>query len=117
MSLDASFKAVKPGKECFDILDIVRGIALLGVLLANMPGHSYLDYFTPAEQSSFLLAGLNEPLRFIALFFLDGKFYSLFSLLFGLGFSLIVSQAGNCHIRVKRLLALVCFGLLHALLL
>jgi uncharacterized protein len=117
MALDSVQPQVMSAKERFDILDIVRGIALLGVLLANMPGHSYLGYFTTTEQSILPLASLNEPLRFLAMFFLDGKFYTLFSLLFGLGFSLIVSKAGSSHIMVKRLLVLVCFGLLHALLL
>ena len=92
MALDSLPQSVTPVKERFDILDIVRGIALLGVLLANMPGHSYLGYFTTVEQSSLPLASLNEPLKFLAMFFLDGKFYSLFSLLFGLG-SLLESSS------------------------
>jgi uncharacterized protein len=117
MALNSSLHSVTSVKERFDILDIVRGIALLGVLLANMQGHSYLGYFTTAEQSILPLASLNEPLKFLAMFFLDGKFYSLFSLLFGLGFSLIVSKAGSSHIMIRRLLVLVCFGFLHALLL
>jgi len=117
MALDSLQHSVTPAKRRFDILDIVRGISLLGVLLANMPGHSYLGYLTSAEQNSLPLASFNEPLKFIAMFLLDGKFYSLFSLLFGLGFSLIVSKAGRSHIMIRRLLVLVCFGFLHALLL
>jgi uncharacterized protein len=101
----------------FDILDIVRGIALLGVLLANMQGHSYFGYLTSAEQATLPLASLNEPLRFLSMFILDGKFYSLFSLLFGIGFSLIVSKVGGGHIIIRRLLVLLCFGFAHALLL
>jgi uncharacterized protein len=104
-------------KKRFDILDILRGIALLGVLLANMPSHSYYIFMTSSEQASLPLASFNEPLNFLAMFLLDGKFYSLFSLLFGIGFSLIVSKLGGGRIIVRRLLVLVCFGCAHALLL
>lgn len=107
---------IKTGKERFDILDIVRGIALFGVLLANMQWHSYYSFLEPAEKALLPLAQLNEPINFFGIMFLDGKFYSIFSLLFGLGFSLIIVKTGGKRIINRRLFILMLFGIAHALL-
>ncbi|VAW06853.1 hypothetical protein MNBD_ALPHA01-2281 [hydrothermal vent metagenome] len=108
---------LKTGKERFEILDIVRGCALLGVLLANMQWHSYYGYLTAAEQALLPFAELNKPLTFLTYFILDGKFYTIFSMLFGLGFSLIISKSGGGRIIFRRLFVLMLFGFAHALLL
>ena len=62
--------------ERADILDVLRGFALLGVLLDNIFGFTAW----PADG----IVALSE------LTFINGKFYSLFSLLFGIGFSIIL---------------------------
>lgn len=90
--LEAVEEAPKPalqpvrGKERYEILDMLRGLALFGILMANMRGFNvpealYFDinrYFNmPFEQ--FTQGVVN------ALF--QGKFISLFSFMFGLGFA------------------------------
>lgn len=79
-------------------------------------GHSYVAFLTKVEQNNLPLASFNEPLQFLDMFLLEGKFYSLFLLLFGLGFSLIMSSARGNKVIVRRLLVLIGFGLLHSLL-
>ena len=38
-------------------------------------------------------AEIDQVVRFLQYLFVDGKFYTIFSLLFGIGFSIIISNA------------------------
>lgn len=101
--------------ERADLLDALRGFALFGVLTANMIGFSgalkpHVDLSIAATMIEF---GLN--------WLVHGKFYSIFSLLFGVGFAL---QLGRLETRdegvaryMRRLAILFAFGLLHIILL
>ena len=77
---------VKP-HERIEFIDILRGFALLGVLLANMIdycGYSgYLDGWSDSLDKTILL---------LLLFLVRGKFYTLFSFLFGWGLSVRFMQ-------------------------
>lgn len=109
-----------PVGERIATLDIVRGFALLGILIMNMPGFSS-SFFAEAD-GSHLWAGrvdqLAEQAR-DALF--SGKFNSMFSLLFGIGFTIQfqrMQQRDPAHaagLYLRRLLALLGFGAIHAL--
>lgn len=104
--------------ERFVILDILRGIALLGIALANFPEFS-LYSFLPAEATqTFPTSEIDTVVRFLQYVFIDGKFYTLFSLLFGIGFSIIISNAmrkgaNGFRIFYRRMLILVLIGFLH----
>ena len=102
-----------------DSLDLLRGIALFGILVVNA-----LQYFQP-------LGLANMPIQFVpndgamwpvwglihALF--DMKFLTIFSFLFGLGFALQWErgQRGDSKsfkkMYLRRLLILILFGVLH----
>lgn len=108
--------------ERYQLLDVLRGFALLGVLLANMPTHS--GYFFLSDQSKAALGTLSTDhvVEWMEHFLIDGKFYSLFSLLFGIGFALQMQRAsvsGNKFLPryFRRLLVMFILGLLHAVLL
>lgn len=63
-------------------------------------------------------AGVDRIVRFLQYVFIDGKFYTLFSLLFGMGFSIIISHAeqkGNGAFRLfyRRMAVLLAIGFLH----
>ncbi len=107
-------------QERIHALDALRGIALLGILMVNMgafKGLSTLSNFPriesltqPADQYAFLA---------IATLFL-GKFYPIFAFLFGLGFALQMKRieargANPTPILLRRMLALLGFGLIHGL--
>ena len=106
---------VRPDQR-IEIIDILRGFALFGVLLANM---------SDALPWSFLFAerwsGLADQvaLRFVE-FLVTGKFLRLFSFLFGLGFALQMGRAESRGTRFaprygRRLVVLLLIGLVHYL--
>ncbi|TDQ40388.1 DUF418 domain-containing protein [Aureibacillus halotolerans] len=100
-------------------LDIIRGVALLGILLANMPLFSYpYPYFELLHVSLW-----NDSWnRFIMLFLnvaVVNKFITIFSFLFGLGFIIFMERLKLRGERpvvryVRRLLFLMLLGVLHS---
>ena len=75
-----------------DILDVLRGFALLGICLANA-GYFSLFIFQKPEQLALLPTAVADRwLKYFHFAFIEGKFYSLFSLLFGIGFAIIFFQ-------------------------
>lgn len=109
-------------KERFVILDALRGFALLGICLANFPEFS-LYTFQPAEVTAAMpSAAIDRVVRFIQYLFIDGKFYTIFSILFGIGFSIIIANAerkgaNGFKIFYRRMSVLALIGLLHLMLL
>ncbi|MFT4197713.1 MAG: DUF418 domain-containing protein [Pseudoxanthomonas sp.] len=107
--------------ERLPVLDVARGFALLGILLMNMEG-----FFGPPVVA---VGGLDPALRGAdrwadaAIYILvQGKFYALFSLLFGMGFAVMGARADAAGRRfdglyLRRSGALLGIGLGHALLL
>lgn len=104
--------------ERYVILDALRGFAILGIALANFPEFS-LYTFLPADDAAQLPAtGGDRGLRYLLYLLVDGKFYTLFSLLFGIGFSIILSNVtrkGGNALRVfyRRMVLLALIGGLH----
>ncbi|MFN3757104.1 MAG: DUF418 domain-containing protein [Flavobacterium sp.] len=74
-----------PQKDRIHFLDALRGIAILGILTANIYFFSGLDFINPAEQYPWAASSWDMPFDFILFTLIDGKFYSIFSLLFGIG--------------------------------
>jgi uncharacterized membrane protein YeiB len=93
-----------------DILDYLRGFALMGIILVNII--PLLSVTTPASRS--LDASY---LRFLYLF-VEGRFYTIFTFLFGVGFYIFITRANakgkNGYVLfLRRILALFIFGLVH----
>lgn len=101
-------------------MDVLRGFALLGILLMNV------EFFFRPLQGIYLgldrsLQGADAVAAWLVMTFVQGKFYTLFSMLFGMGFAIQLERAaargagfGGAYSR--RLLALLAFGLAHGLL-
>lgn len=112
-----TYSPVKPS-ERYIILDALRGFALLGIILANYPEFS-LYTFQPEEVAAAMpTAGIDRVVRYLQYVLVDGKFYTLFSLLFGMGFSIIISHAaqrGNGGFRLfyRRMAVLLLIGFVH----
>lgn len=109
------------GKERVEILDFLRGIAIFGILIVNM---SYFNtpFFT--QMGNYTMWGdiPNKVTQYLIWFFLEGKFYPLFAVLFGIGFYFFIQKASDTLrpflFRYRmRLLYLLLFGILHAVLL
>ena len=100
------------GKQRHIILDALRGLALLGIALANYPEFGLWTFLNAAEQAAMPTAEADRWMRFASYMWVDGKFYTIFSLLFGIGFSVIL-QRHSRGLFVRRMLILVALGLLH----
>ena len=91
------------------ILDALRGFAILGIILANFPEFSLWSF---SDQAGWTLG--DQFVRAFQLFFIDGKFYTLFSILFGIGFSIqLANSDGKLRIFYRRMAVLLIIGLLH----
>ncbi len=105
--------------ERIEILDALRGLALFGILLANILVWSGWAIMTDGQRLE--LAGSDSvewQYRFHHLL-IDGKFYTIFSLLFGAGFALQIARlsrrgADGLRIYRRRVLILLAIGLVHS---
>lgn len=108
-----------PVSDRIDLLDSLRGFALLGILLVNIRAWAGWFNLGPAERNA--LAGGPDGTwwyEFLVAAVLEGKFYTIFSFLFGIGFTLQLSRLQSRGLRGvaiyrRRLLILLGFGLLH----
>jgi uncharacterized protein len=100
------------------LLDATRGIALLGIFTLNLAPFSGFVFMKPEEMAALPTAAVDLPAALVILWLGYGKFYSLFSLLFGIGFALqIDSAARDSDQRLRRfrrrLLVLLAIGFVH----
>jgi uncharacterized protein len=101
---------LRTGDRLF-VLDLLRGLALLGIFVMNMPSFGGSLF---AERAT----GVAPFLRDL---FIGGKFNAMFALLFGIGFALqfgrleAAEPARASRVYLRRLLVLMALGLLHAI--
>jgi uncharacterized membrane protein YeiB len=118
-SLTESPGALAPvaGSERIQALDVVRGFALIGIFLMNIEFFnrplSELGSGLPAN-----LHGADYAAGWFIYSFVQGKFWTMFSLLFGMGFAVMLTRAeraGRSFLvpYVRRIAALALFGALH----
>jgi uncharacterized protein len=99
-------------KERFPILDVLRGLALVGIALANYPEFALWTFLSADEQAVMPTAEADRVVRWLQYALVDGKFYTIFSLLFGVGFSLILSRH-SVSLFMRRMLILAGIGFCH----
>ena len=104
------------GIQRFVILDALRGLALLGIALANFPEFGLWTFLNEKAQAAMPSAEVDRWVRMGQYMLVDGKFYTIFSLLFGVGFSLILMRHSR-GLFVRRMLILVAIGFCHMMLL
>lgn len=105
-----------PAQERIAIIDVLRGFALLGILVVNLP------YF--AQPIAHALSPPQDTLwdrtaTWLVLGLFESKFYVLFSWLFGYGLAVQLERA---HARaqsagqryIRRLYGLLCLGVIQA---
>lgn len=118
----AASTAVVPAKKRFIVLDALRGFAILGICLANFPEFALYTFLPDSVTAAMPAAKADNIVRYVQYLLVDGKFYTLFSLLFGIGFSLILAGAENRGVHgyrlfYRRMSVLLLIGLLHLMLL
>ena len=105
--------------ERIQSLDILRGFAILGILIMNiqsfsMPASAYSNPLAFGD-----LNGINKCVWIISHVLADMKFMNIFSILFGAGIILVTSRAESktsksAGLHYKRNFWLLVFGLIHA---
>lgn len=115
----ASMEPVAPQNRIV-LMDVLRGVAVLGIFLINMPlyvapGSAFFHW-----DEMLLWTGQADRLALLFLhIFAQGKFYTLFSFLFGLGFGLQMKRAeernfaGFVLFYRRRLFVLLAIGVAH----
>jgi len=102
------------------LLDVLRGFALGGVFLSNLHVWFSGRIFLPPESMKEAMEGpLNVVTGFVFNFFVFGKFITIFSFLFGLGFALQTGRAEERgapggRLYARRLSVMLLLGVAHA---
>lgn len=101
-------------KERIISLDIIRGIALLGILFINVGAFKIVIEGGPMPNYS----GINGVIDILIDIFIEKKFFSIFSFLFGIGFYIFASRAESRGDKprlrfFRRLMALLLLGIMH----
>ncbi|MEZ2661639.1 DUF418 domain-containing protein, partial [Aneurinibacillus aneurinilyticus] len=99
-------------------LDIIRGFALLGIFLVNMPTFHSPDFIRQLYDLPQNLSSVDKVVNLFFSLFIQTKFYTIFSFLFGLGFYVFMNRVEQKGLKVyrlfsRRLLILFLFGFLH----
>ena len=105
-------------KERIVFLDILRGFALFGILFANLLTWSGLKYLPIDDIRELGNFEVDRSIYRVMKFFVDTKFYTLFSILFGVGFFLQISKnKDNPEFPgsyLWRMFLLLCIGIIHS---
>lgn len=91
-----------------DTLDYLRGFALLGIILVNIP--ILMSFETTTS--------FDITYSFYLTLFVEGKFFSIFAFLFGVGFYIFISRAKAKNEKayllfIRRIVILFLLGLVH----
>lgn len=106
-------------QERIQLIDVLRGFALFGVLLANMAWMNGEDIaLTPERAAALPTARYDLIAKYLIAFFVDNKANTIFAFLFGLGFAVQLIRATERGINVlptyaRRLLVLLFIGVVH----
>jgi len=113
----SSLPSLSPANDRLDALDVLRGFALIGICIANV------EFFNrPVVESGqgipAGLHGLDWLVAFLVAYLVSGKFWTIFSLLFGMGFALMLERARVAGrpfapTYARRVGVLLAIGLLH----
>lgn len=120
MGEHGSLAPVAPDQR-IEAMDVLRGFALPGILLMNIesfvgPFGLALTGLDPA------LGGADRAMDALIYLLVQGKFWTLFSLLFGMGFAVMMQRAEAAGrpfaaLYLRRTLVLLAIGIAHGLLL
>lgn len=115
----ASMTPVKTA-ERIAVIDVVRGFALIGIFLMNIEffNRSISDIGQGMPSG---LTGWDWIASYFVAYFVAGKFWTIFSLLFGMGFAIMLTRSEDkgqhfLTLYLRRILALAAFGLMHHIL-
>ncbi|QHT46005.1 DUF418 domain-containing protein [Bacillus sp. SB49] len=106
--------------ERLDWVDAARGLAIFGIFMVNVPAFN-APYFLYGGEAVYWSSTLSHSVQtFIDIFF-QASFYTLFSFLFGFGMQMMKDRLESRRLAYRsvlfrRLVVLICFGMIHAFL-
>ena len=108
--------------ERIEALDVLRGVAVMGILVMNIQSFSMIDtaYWNPSSYGD--LTGGNHRVWLLSHVLTDQKFMTIFSMLFGAGIVLMSARREAAAlppagVHYRRMVILLLFGTLHGYLL
>ncbi len=109
-----------PNTNRIDVVDALRGFALAGIVVAHMV-EQFIAAPRPAQSFWVEPTTIDRIVSTFSLLFVTGKFFSMFAVLFGMSFAIMMGNAakkGNSFSGrfLWRLVVLLGFGVLHTLL-
>lgn len=118
LAAPAADAAAMPAADRIHALDVVRGVAVAGILLANVLTFFGIFALPPDRVAALPTAAADRVAMFVQHAFVEQKFYSVFSLLFGIGFGLQLARGGDAALPRfrRRLRILLAIGAAHAFL-
>lgn len=109
-------------EERYATLDVIRGVAVMGILLANIVAFGLPEaaYFSPLAWGG--SEGIDRVAWFANFLFVEGRMRGLFSFLFGASMLLVIERAeangrSGAQVHVARMFWLFVIGCLHLYLL
>ncbi len=117
--LETTGGAIRPTSEGERIvtLDVLRGLAIFGILFVNIGIFGFPEGDSEIHRE--LFGGTaDRVIHWATQFLIEGKFYSLFSVLFGIGVAIQFDRARQTGRKAggwyaRRLLVLLAIGLVH----
>jgi uncharacterized protein len=102
-------------------MDVLRGIAILGIFIANLNAFTWYNNAAPPAEGAMIVPGWDGKLLFLHHMFIEGKFYSIFSFLFGWGMALQIMRAESKGLDAaslirRRLAVMLILGAVHLML-
>ncbi|HVJ62983.1 MAG TPA: DUF418 domain-containing protein [Tahibacter sp.] len=109
----------QPKPQRVELLDALRGFALIGVLLVNLRYFSLYALLPDAGKADLVTAGADRWLALLFAALVDTKSITLFTFLFGIGFALQFDEArrdgASTRRYLRRLAVLLGIGLVHGM--
>jgi uncharacterized protein len=95
-------------------LDLLRGFAIFGILVSNLP--MFAEPIFGVNTNHTLISPIIQSIIY---FFITGKFFVIFSFVFGYGFTIFINSTEKKGLPIKpffyrRLLGLLIIGIFHA---
>ncbi|MEM7203122.1 MAG: DUF418 domain-containing protein [Planctomycetota bacterium] len=106
-----------PARERIALVDALRGLALFGIPLVNLTWFSGYAVASASARADLWTPQGDKAAAWLIHFAVEGKFYSLFALLFGLGYAMQTARptaTATPHWFARRMLVLLALGLAHA---
>lgn len=100
-------------------LDVIRGAAILGILMVNMHAFSMPSVVHDNPMAFGDMTGLNYAVWYGMHLLFEGKFHAIFAALFGAGMVLMLERARTrgaspLGVHYRRMLGLLAIGMIHA---